>query len=93
MLEPDDYFADVRRRLGFDRADILAAVQTTLESWYPGQARAKLLHQGTLRIITPSAAVASELRLRQVELLERHQLTGTRLAISIDTLEPDHPNP
>ncbi len=82
----EDYFAKKREQLGMDRADVLTQVQATLDEWYSGQARVKQLHQGTLRIITPNSAVASELRMRQIELLRRHDLADTRLAISIQSL-------
>lgn len=85
MLE-NDYFAKKRAQLGMDRADNLAQTQALLDAWYPGQARAKLLHQGVLRIVTPNASVASELRMRQLELLAALELQGTRLAISIQSL-------
>jgi hypothetical protein len=85
MIDPD-YFAKKRAELGMDRADVLEAVQATLDSWYPGQTRVRRLHQGTLRIVTPSASVAADLRLRQVELLARHDLAGTRLALFLDAL-------
>lgn len=81
-----DYFAKKRAELGFDRFDQLTAIQATLDAWYPGQTRAKKLHQGTLRVITPSASVAAELRMRQVELLRAHGLEHVRVAISIGTL-------
>jgi len=82
----EDYFAKKREELGLDRADKLREIQTTLDAWYPGQARAKQLHQGVLRIITPSSTVASEIRLRQVELISHHDLVDVRLAISIQNL-------
>jgi hypothetical protein len=82
----EDYFAQKRAELGLDREDQLAAIQKTLDSWYPGACRVRQLHQGTLRIITPSAGVASELRMRQIELLAAHQLVDTRVAISIGSL-------
>ncbi|HSX02851.1 MAG TPA: hypothetical protein VLI05_06100 [Candidatus Saccharimonadia bacterium] len=81
-----DYLARKRHELGLDRADALAAIQATLDAWYPGQARARQLHQGVLHLITPNATVAGELRLRQVELLRRHSLADTRLQISIQSL-------
>ena len=84
-MEPD-YFAKKRRELGMDRADVLGVVQTTLDGGYPGLARARQLHQGTLRIVTPNASVASELRMRQLELLEVCGLVETRVAISIQSL-------
>lgn len=82
MLEAD-YFERKRRELGLDRAEVLTKVQLWLDERYPEQARARSLHQGVLRLVTPSASVASELRLRQLELLEATDLAGTRLAISI----------
>jgi hypothetical protein len=44
------------------------------------------LHQGVLRIATPNASVASELRMRQLELLAAHGLETTRLSISIQSI-------
>ncbi len=85
MLE--DYFAKKRAELGMDRANTLAGVQAALDDWYPGQTRARQLHRGVLRVITPNAAVANELRMRQVELLSRfaeHNIE--RLQISIQSL-------
>jgi hypothetical protein len=79
----EDYFAKKRAELGLDRQDDLARVQIILEEWYPGRAKAKRWHQGTLRVVTPSSSVASELRMRQIELLERAGMTGARLAITI----------
>lgn len=85
MLEPD-YFAKKRQQLGMDRGDILVAIQTTLDTWYPGYTRAKRLHQGVLRVVTTSSSVASELRLRQAELLGLHALVQTRVSITIGTI-------
>jgi hypothetical protein len=85
VIEPD-YFAKKRRELGMDRADDLERVQKLLDAWYPGQARAKQWHRGVLRVVTPSASVASELRMRQVELLAAAGMAETRLAISIASL-------
>jgi hypothetical protein len=86
MIEPE-YFERKRLEMGMDRADVLSEVQATLDGWYPGQARARQFHQGILRIVTPNASVASALRMRQMELLAAHGLAGTRVAISIQSLE------
>ncbi len=83
MLEAD-YFERKRRELGMEREDVLVRAQAVLDAWYPGQVRAKRLHQGVLRVVTASASVAGELRMRQLELLEAAGLEGTRLAISIE---------
>ncbi len=89
MLEPD-YFARLRAKLGMDREDVLVGIQKVLDDWYPQKVRARQLHQGTLRLETPSAGVAGELRMRQVELLNLvENLAGERpkrLAISIGQL-------
>ena len=85
MLDAD-YFEKKRRELGMARADDLARVQATLDEWYPGMARARQLHRGRLRVVTPSASVASELRMRQVELLSAHGLTDIRLAVTIGSI-------
>jgi hypothetical protein len=85
MLE-DDYFARKRKQLGMDRADVLGAIQATLDSWYPGQVRARQLHRGVLQVVTPNASVASELRMRQLELIELHTLTDVRLSLTIGTI-------
>jgi hypothetical protein len=85
-VEVGDYFERKRRELGLDREDVLKAVQSWLDVRYPGQAKAKSLHLGVLRIVTPNASVASEIRMRQLELLESQKLNGTRLAINIQSL-------
>jgi hypothetical protein len=86
MLE-GDYFEKKRKQLGMDRLDTLTAIQLWLDANYPGQARAKQLHLGTLRVITPNASVASDLRMRQVELVQACNLDlSTRVAISISSL-------
>ena len=85
MIEPD-YFAKKRAELGMERADVLVAVQARLDEWYPGQARARQLHLGVLRLVTPNASVASELRLRQVELVRVCGLGEVRVAITIGSL-------
>jgi hypothetical protein len=87
MIDPD-YFTKKRAELGMDRGDVLSEIQAYLDSLYPGQIRAKQLHKGILRLVTPNASVASSLRMRQVEL-QAHILTLTkeepltRLQISI----------
>ncbi|HVQ45006.1 MAG TPA: hypothetical protein VMT30_08700 [Candidatus Saccharimonadia bacterium] len=88
MLNADyaEQFERLRRELGMEREDVLASVQTVLDAWYPGLVRAKRLHQGVLRLVTASASVAGELRLRQVELLAAARLEGVRVAISIGQL-------
>jgi hypothetical protein len=85
MIDPE-YFAKKRLELGLDREDDLARVQGVLDTWYPGRVRARRLHQGVLRVVTPSAGVASELRMRQMELLDVTGMSHVRLMISIGTI-------
>ena len=86
MIEPD-YFAHKRAELGFERIDQLAVVQAWCDARYAGLVRVKRLHQGTLRIVTTSAGVAGELRMRQVELQGVVGDPQVRVAISIGTLD------
>lgn len=79
----EGYFEQKRKELGMDRQDALEGIQKTLDAWYPGRARAKRLHQGVLTIVTPSAGVAGELRMRQLELFEAGGLANVRLSVTI----------
>ena len=90
MIDPE-YFKNKRVALGLDRAEILVQIQVTLDAWYPHQTRVQRLHRGVLRIVTPSAPVASDLRLRQLELIKLHSNKTAaheieRLQISIASL-------
>jgi hypothetical protein len=82
MIDPA-YFERKRRELGMDRGDALSVVQGWLDQHYPTKARAKQLHQGVLRVMTPNASVATDLRMRQMELLEATGQTEVRLVITI----------
>lgn len=68
MIDPE-YLKKRSRELGLGRQDTLARIQQWLEHEYPERCRALSLNDGVLRITTPDSAVASELRLRQTELL------------------------
>lgn len=85
-----DYLKKRGEQLRLDRGENLELIQAELDQRYPREVRALSLNDGVLRLITPTAAVASELRLNQVELLATFkQKTGeniTRLAISIRSL-------
>jgi hypothetical protein len=91
VIEPD-YFAAKRQQLGMDRQDSLARIQAILEGWYPGQVRVRSLNNGTLRIVTPSAPVAGDLRMRQMELRASVEAIlpdqlGVKLQINIGQIE------
>lgn len=83
MLGGNDYLARKAVDLGLDRADTLAAAQALVEGWYAGQVRVVSFNNGVLRLVTPNASVAGELRLRQVELITALKVPVERLQISI----------
>ncbi len=88
MLDAD-YFKKKVQQLDLGRAETLTKIQTELDKMYPDQARAISLNGGILKIITPNASVAQDLRLRQVELLAGWNRAGspiTRLQIQIRSL-------
>lgn len=59
-----------RAELGLNRLDELIEIQALLDSWYPNIARAKSINNGVLLIVIKSSSVASDLRLRQIELMK-----------------------
>lgn len=72
MLEKaGDYLARRAQKLDLGREDALQTAQKLLDEMYPSQARALSLNNETLKIVTVSAPVASELRMRQVQILKR----------------------
>lgn len=82
MSDIGDYLQKRAAELGLDRADQLAEIQAYLDRLYPGQCRAVSLNEGVLKITTPSASMASELRMRQTEIVGS-QPHMTRLIIVI----------
>lgn len=83
MLGGNDYLQRRATELGLERADTLLIVQKLLDQWYPLQVRVVSLNDGVLRLVTPSAVVAGELRLRQVELRKAIGESVARLQIHI----------
>ncbi len=83
MLDGNDYLRQKALDLGLDRADTIASVQALVDAWYPGQVRAISFNSGVLRLVTPNASVAGELRLRQVELMAAIRVPIERVQISI----------
>jgi hypothetical protein len=78
-----DYLQKRAAELGLDRADQLAEIQAYLDRLYPGQCRAASLNDGVLKITTPNASMASELRMRQAEIIGS-QTYISRLLIQIN---------
>jgi hypothetical protein len=69
--QPKNYLAKRARQLNLGREDELRRIQALLEALWPAQTRAVSLNAGVLKVLTPNASVASELRLRQVEILPK----------------------
>lgn len=84
----NDYLKRKAQQLNLGRAEALDAATEMLNGLYPGQIRVMSLNDGVLKIMTPSAAVASEIRLRQVELIGKLQTYAevTKLQIQIGSL-------
>lgn len=78
-----DYLQKRAGEMGLDRADQLSETQAYLDRVYPGQCRAVSLNDGVLKITTPNASMASELRMRQTEIIGS-QTYISRLFIQIN---------
>lgn len=84
MSDIGDYLQKRAGEMGLDRADQLAEIQTYLDGLYPGQCRAVSLHDGVLKITTHNASLASELRMRQREMLQAPPLQSVaRLILQV----------
>jgi len=84
MDDMQNYLAKKAAELNLERGDQLAEIQTYLDSLYPGQCRAASLQDGVLRVTTPNASVATEVRMRQREILGRIEALGVaKMRISI----------
>ncbi len=81
------------RRLDLGRGEALNTIQKLLDHDYPDRARVVSINEGVLKVVTVSAPVASELRLRQVELIKTWEdaigfkYEITRLYIQISSLD------
>lgn len=64
------YLKRKAKQLDLDRGDALKKLQAELDAQYAGKTRVVSLNDGVLKVQTPSAGVASELRLNQVALLK-----------------------
>lgn len=66
-----DYLAHRAHQLGLGRAQDIKAAQDLLDRLFPAQTRVESFNGGVLKILTPNASVASELRLRQIQIVDR----------------------
>lgn len=79
----DGGYLDKRaQELDLGRGEALEKIQVVLDELYPGKARALSIKDDTLRVTTESAAVSSELRLRQVELVKKFNQAQTGKKLS-----------
>lgn len=67
-----DYLEKKSEQLDLGRQEDLAAIQATLDAWYPGKAKAKSFKDGRLLITAQSASVAGELRFKTTYLQNKH---------------------
>lgn len=67
-----DYLEDRAKQLDLSRADELAAIQATLDGWYPGKTKAKSLQKGVLVVWVNSSVLANELRYKQADVVSKH---------------------
>lgn len=77
-----DYLKARAAKLGIGRLGAIEACQTEIEKLYPGQIHVLSLNQQILKIATPNASVAQDLRLRQVEILISLRKVAAPLAIN-----------
>jgi hypothetical protein len=85
MNDLRDYLQKKAAELGLERGDQLAEIQVYLDELYPGQCRAASLNDGVLKITTPNASVASELRMGQTQLLvdlKHYEVLQLRLSVA-----------
>ena len=86
------YLQQKAKQLDLGRGKALQTVQELLDDRYQKRIRAISLNDGVLKIITPSAGLANNLRLEQIQLIkDLEQAIGwryhiTRLIIRISTI-------
>lgn len=83
MSDIADHLKKRAAEMGLDRADQLTEIQAYLDGLYPGQCHAVSLNEGVLKITTPNASLATELRMRQTEILASQPYI-TKLLIQIN---------
>ena len=79
-----DYLARKAQELGLERGGQLEEIQEALDARWPGLCRAVSLNDGQLKITTPNASLASEIRMSQTALVRQfaeHNVTKIRIQI------------
>ena len=77
-----DYLQKKASELGLERAEQLAEIQGYLDEKYPGMCRAVSLNDGVLKIVTPNASAASELRMGQAQIKQLSDIKRVQISIS-----------
>lgn len=89
-IDPD-YFKNKADELGLERGPQLQTIQKILDQRFPTKVRVMSLNRNVLKLVTPNASMASELRLNQINLLEQFQhqtgVTNDRLQIVISAID------
>ncbi|HSX14798.1 MAG TPA: DciA family protein [Candidatus Saccharimonadales bacterium] len=89
-IDPD-YFKNKADELGLERGPQLQTIQKILDQRFPTKVRVMSLNRNVLKLVTPNASMASELRLNQINLLEQFQhqtgVTIDRLQIVISAID------
>ena len=78
-----EYLEQRMKELGVGRSDQLTAIQIWLDKSFPGTVRALRIQRAVLTLTTPSASLASELRLNQHAI----KRAGLELGIEITRLQ------
>jgi hypothetical protein len=90
MNDIGDYLARRSVDLGLDRGNTIAAIQVLLDESYPTLTRVLSVQDGLVRVVTPNASLASDLRLKQLQILPQLQTidaTITKLVVSVRSLD------
>lgn len=77
-----DYLDKKAQKLDLGRADSLLQIQTMLDAWYPGRAKAQKIVNGKLTIITTSSSVANELRFKTNILISNADIKSIVIKIA-----------
>ncbi len=92
MSDASDYLKKRAMELDLGRGVALTQIQALLDDAYPNQVRAVSLNNGVVKILTPSAPLAGEIRMSQVRLIDQfnQSLAGsyvvTKLHIQIRSI-------
>jgi hypothetical protein len=85
-----DYLARRSVELGLGRGDTISSIQALLDESYPALTRVLSVQDGLVRVVTPNASLASDLRLKQLQILPQLQsfdATITKMVVQVRSLD------